>query len=56
MLGFLWNLFVAAIIIAAPVLVLTCFLVGAAELCRRGRRRRAAARVDWDAELRDLVP
>jgi hypothetical protein len=56
MLRFLWDLFVAAVIIAAPVCVLTCVLVTTAELCRLGRRRHAGVRVNWDAELRELIP
>ena len=56
MTGTLWGLFTAAVAIVAPVCGLTGVLVATAELCRLGRRRRAAACVDWDAELRELIP
>jgi hypothetical protein len=52
MLGFLLDLYVAAVTIAAPVWV-SFLAVAAAKRCRR---RRVAARVDWDAELRELIP
>ena len=55
MTGTLWGLFTAAVAIVAPVCGLTGVLVATAELCRLGRRRHAAG-VDWDAELRELIP
>ena len=54
MLGFLRGLFEATSILIA--LALICVLDAADALRRRVRRRRVTARVDWDAELRDLVP
>ena len=56
MLGFLWGLFEVTVIAVALVCAPTCVLVTTAELCRLGRRRRAGVRVDWDAELRELIP
>ena len=56
MTGTLWGLFTAAVAIVAPVCGLTGVLVATAELCRLGRRRHAAVCVDWDAELRELIP
>ena len=55
MTGTLWGLFTAAVAIVAPVCGLTGVLVATAELCRLGRHRRADC-VDWDAELRELIP
>ena len=51
----MWGLFTAAVAIVAPVCGLTGVLVATAELCRLGRHHRAAC-VDWDAELRELIP